>query len=132
VLARVDEISKRSSALEVKIAVPCLPFYTLHRISIFYTLPSILTEYPVQRIKLGMNLARDSRQIGNSIRLARKRKGWSQGELAQRTGLRQGTISMAETGSAEIKIQTLLAILSTLDLEMHISPRSSGDSNKGG
>ena len=71
-----------------------------------------------------MSLARDPQQIGNAIRVARKRKGLSQGELAKRTGVRQGTISMAETASAEIKIHTLLAILSALDLEMQISPRS--------
>jgi HTH-type transcriptional regulator/antitoxin HipB len=77
-----------------------------------------------------MHLARDPKQLGNAIRTARKRKGWSQGELAKRAGLRQGTISMAETGSAATKIQTLLAILSTLELEMQISPRSSQDTKR--
>jgi HTH-type transcriptional regulator/antitoxin HipB len=77
-----------------------------------------------------MHLARDPKQLGNAIRTARKRKGWSQGELAKRAGLRQGTISMAETGFAATKIQTLLAILSTLELEMQISPRSSQNTER--
>ena len=71
-----------------------------------------------------MNLARDPKQIGNVIRVARKRKGWSQGELAKRSGLRQGTVSLIETGSPATKIQTLLAILAALDLELQIPPRS--------
>jgi HTH-type transcriptional regulator/antitoxin HipB len=71
-----------------------------------------------------VNLARDPKQIGNVIRVARRRKGWSQTDLAKRAGLRQETISIIETGYASTKLHNLLAILAALDLELQIAQRS--------
>lgn len=76
-----------------------------------------------------MNLARDPKQVGNTIRVARKRKGWSQTDLAKRAGLRQDAISIIETGYGSLKLHNLLAILAALDLELQIAPRSSGEWN---
>jgi HTH-type transcriptional regulator/antitoxin HipB len=72
-------------------------------------------------------LARDPKQIGNFIRGERKRKGMSQKELASRAGLRQASISAIENGSPNTKLQTLLAVLSSLGLEFQIATRSTGD-----
>ncbi len=72
------------------------------------------------------DLARDSRQIGNLVRRARKKCEWSQSVLANKAGLRQETISLIETGSANTRIETLLAVLAALDLELLIAPRSKG------
>jgi len=69
-------------------------------------------------------LARDSRQIGNLIRRARKNRKWSQQELGAKTGLRQATISVIENGNPAVKIETLLAVLAMLDLEFQIAPRT--------
>jgi HTH-type transcriptional regulator/antitoxin HipB len=75
----------------------------------------------------GMNdLARDPKQIGTLVRRARKRRDLSQQQLAAKVGLRQETISLIETGNPATKIETLLAVLSALDLEFHIAPRSKG------
>lgn len=74
-----------------------------------------------------MALARTPQQIGNSIRNARKKLGWSQTVLAQKTGLRQETISIIETGNAGARLDTLLAILSALDLEFQVWPRNLED-----
>jgi HTH-type transcriptional regulator / antitoxin HipB len=71
-----------------------------------------------------IDLARDPKLIGNSIRNARKRMGMSQYDLANKVGLRQGTISLIESGKPGSKIETLLAILSALGLEFQIAPRS--------
>lgn len=70
------------------------------------------------------DLARDPKQIGNSIRRARKRLTWSQQDLASRVGTRQETISLIENGNPATKIETLLAVLSALGLELQIAPRS--------
>ncbi len=68
--------------------------------------------------------ARDPRQIGALIRRARKRLGLTQQQLSAKTGLRQETISVIETGNPASRIETLLAVLSALDLEFQIGPRS--------
>ena len=70
--------------------------------------------------------ARDPKQIGNLIRRARKRLAWSQKTLGDKTGLRQETISLLENGNPAAKIETILAVISVLDLELQIAPRSKG------
>lgn len=72
-------------------------------------------------------LARDSKQIGNLIRNARKRKALSQQALASLAGLRQASISAIENGSPNTKLQTLLIVLSALGLEFQIASRTTGD-----
>ncbi len=68
--------------------------------------------------------ARDPKQIGALIRRARKRQALSQQQLSAKTGLRQETISLIETGNPASRIETLLTVLSALDLEFQIAPRS--------
>ena len=70
--------------------------------------------------------ARTPRQIGNLIRRARKQRGWSQSQLAVRVGVRQGTISLIETGNPATKLDTLLAILAALELELQVGSRVTG------
>ena len=72
------------------------------------------------------DLARDPRQLGNLIRRARKRRALSQGTLGAKAGLRQETISLIENGNSAAKIETILALLAALDLELRIAPRSKG------
>lgn len=72
------------------------------------------------------DLARDPKQIGNLIRRARKRHAWSQKALGDKAGLRQETISLLENGNPAAKIETILAVLAVLDLELQIGPRSKG------
>jgi HTH-type transcriptional regulator/antitoxin HipB len=64
--------------------------------------------------------------IGNLIRRARKKRGWSQAQLGQRAGLRQETISLIETGNPAAKLQTILVVLASPDLELRIVPRTKG------
>jgi len=70
--------------------------------------------------------ARNPQQMGALIRRARKKRAWSQKQLGGRAGLRQETISLIETGNPATRIETLLAVLSALDLEFQIAPRSKG------
>jgi HTH-type transcriptional regulator / antitoxin HipB len=73
--------------------------------------------------------ARDPKQIGNSIRRARKKRAWSQTDLGDKTGLRQATLSLIEQGNPATRIETLLIILAELDLEFQIAPRSKAGSD---
>jgi len=75
------------------------------------------------------NLARTPKQIGNLIRRTRKKLGWSQTQLGEKAGLRQETISLIETGNPATKLETILAVLATLDLEFQIAPRSKGQAS---
>ena len=70
------------------------------------------------------DLARTPQQIGNLIRRARKKNDLNQTELASRAGVRQETISLIETGNPAAKLQTILAVLAALNLELRVTPRS--------
>jgi HTH-type transcriptional regulator/antitoxin HipB len=70
------------------------------------------------------DLARTPQQIGNLVRRARRKRGLSQTQLADQTGVRQETISLIETGNPAAKLETILAVLAALDLEFRIATRS--------
>jgi HTH-type transcriptional regulator / antitoxin HipB len=72
------------------------------------------------------DLARTPRQIGTIIQRARKKRDWTQMQLAERAGLRQATISMIESGEKPAKLESILAVLAALDLELRIGDRSKG------
>lgn len=65
--------------------------------------------------------------ISSHIRRQRKRLGLSQRELGDRAGLRQETISLIENGNAATRLDTLLMVLITLDLELQIASRNRDD-----
>jgi HTH-type transcriptional regulator / antitoxin HipB len=71
-----------------------------------------------------IGLARTPTQIGNIIQRERKKRGWNQTQLGERAGLRQETISLIETGNPATKLETILTVLATLDLELRIASRS--------
>lgn len=67
--------------------------------------------------------SRTQKQLGSALRRYRKQLGMSQIDLSSRIGKRQATISTLETaGSATL--DTLFAVLSALDLELSVRPRS--------
>lgn len=70
------------------------------------------------------DFARDPKQFGSLIRRARKALGLSQSALASRSGLRQETVSLIETGNPATRIDTLMRLMVALDLEMSVGQRS--------
>ena len=68
-------------------------------------------------------LIRQPLQMGNIIRSRRKELGWTQEVLAEKTGLRQATISQIETGSHATRIGTILKVIAVLDLDLLARPR---------
>jgi HTH-type transcriptional regulator/antitoxin HipB len=73
------------------------------------------------------DLARAPKQLGNLIRRVRKHRALSQGALGAKAGLRQETISLLENGNSAARLETILAVLAALDLELRVAPRSKGD-----
>lgn len=69
-------------------------------------------------------LARSPEQLGNTIRRARKKRGMNQSELGEKAGLRQETISLIENGHPAAKLETILAVLAALDLELRTNERT--------
>lgn len=72
------------------------------------------------------DLARTPKQIGTIIQRARKQRGWSQTELADRAGLRQETISSVETAEKPARLATILSVLAALELEFRVGARADG------
>jgi HTH-type transcriptional regulator/antitoxin HipB len=69
-------------------------------------------------------IARSSKNIGQILRAARKEMGLTQGELADRAGIWQRTVSNIETNASGTKLDTIFDLLAALDLELHVAPRS--------
>ena len=72
------------------------------------------------------DLARNPKQVGSLVRRARKQCGLSQAKVGERAGLRQATISQVERGNPSATLETILAVLAVLDLELRIVPRTKG------
>jgi HTH-type transcriptional regulator / antitoxin HipB len=68
-------------------------------------------------------ITRSSKQLGNLIRSRRKTLNLTQSILADKTGLRQATISQIETGSGSTKIDTILKVVAMLDLDLSVGDR---------
>ena len=75
------------------------------------------------------SVSRTPKQLGTELRRYRKKSGLTQTDLSNRIGKRQATISNLEIeGSGAL--ETLFAVLSALDLELAVRPRSKGESVK--
>ena len=73
-----------------------------------------------------MDLAsRTPKQLGAGLRRFRKKQELTQAQLSSRIEKRQATISTLES-SGNGTLETLFAVLSALDLELSIRPRTKG------
>ena len=72
------------------------------------------------------NFVRIPRDLGHAIRQARREKNLTQADLATRSGVWQETISKVEAGRGGTKLDTILALLAALDLELLVRTRSTG------
>ena len=57
------------------------------------------------------------KKLGNRIKFARKRKGWTQTRLASEMGLKPSGLSKIEKGQVNPKIIQLRTIKAALDME---------------
>ena len=69
-------------------------------------------------------VTRSEKQLGEALRRARKKRGFTQAELGEKIHMRQATISKLEGGSSASRLHTMMASLAALDLELVVRPRS--------
>ena len=70
------------------------------------------------------HIARTEKQLGAILSRSRKEAGLTQSALGAATNLRQGTISRLEAGEPAVQLRTLMVVLSALNLELVVRPRS--------
>jgi HTH-type transcriptional regulator/antitoxin HipB len=66
---------------------------------------------------------RSSKDLGTTIRRARKEQKLKQAELAMRASLRQPLISELENGTTNATMDTVLKVLAALKLDLTVVPR---------
>jgi len=75
-------------------------------------------------------IARTPKQIGAAIRRRRRTLGLNQQDIGQKTNLRQATISGLEAGEAGTQLRTLFDVLTALNLELVIRPRTKASTDR--
>ncbi len=60
----------------------------------------------------------DSSRIGSQLRHFRKQRGWTQSELAERTGLKRTALGAYEEGRAEPRLSALVRLAHVLDVSL--------------
>jgi HTH-type transcriptional regulator / antitoxin HipB len=70
--------------------------------------------------------SRTHKQLGAELRRYRKKHGLTQAQLSQLIDKRQATISNLETAGRGT-LETLFAVLSALEIELTLRPRSKGE-----
>jgi len=73
--------------------------------------------------------SRSPKQLGSDLRRYRKKLGLTQAQLSGQINKRQATISTLES-AGNGTIETLFSVLSALDLELSVRPRSKGTRTK--
>ena len=65
-------------------------------------------------------------ELGATIRRARKLRGWTQDDLAERAGISRRTLVTLEGGNPRGEIGIVVRVIAALDREIAITERSSG------
>ena len=55
-------------------------------------------------------------RFGENVRAMRLERGWTQEELSERSGLASVQVSRIERGKREVRLSTLLLLMSALDV----------------
>lgn len=75
-------------------------------------------------------IARTPNQIGAAVRRRRRAMGMNQNEVSTKTQLRQATVSGLEAGEPGTQLRTLFNVLTALNLELVIRPRTKASTDK--
>jgi len=70
---------------------------------------------------------RTAAQLGESLRRRRKSLGWSQDELAKRSGVKQANLSALENGAPGVRIATIFKVLAALTLDLSVQERQKSE-----
>ena len=71
------------------------------------------------------------KQLGPLLQSARKSSGLTQAALAQRLGVSQSRISAMELDPGTINVEQLLALLSALNHELLVQPKTGASTERG-
>jgi HTH-type transcriptional regulator/antitoxin HipB len=74
------------------------------------------------------HIARTAKQLAAAVRRERRQQSLTQAQLGKKIGLRQATISKLEAGEEATLLQTFLDVLTALNLEVVIRPRTKSSS----
>jgi HTH-type transcriptional regulator/antitoxin HipB len=69
-------------------------------------------------------IARSVKQVASIIRRFRHLQGLTQGQIGEKIKIRQATVSKLEAGEPATQLQTFFDVLTALDLEIIIRPRT--------
>ncbi len=69
------------------------------------------------------SIVRNNKELGEAIRRARKKKGLRQVDVARKASVRQALISDLENGVTAARHDTVIRVLSALDLDLSVVPR---------
>lgn len=83
----------------------------------------------LDQISFNLITVRSHEQVAQAIKRIRNLYGYSQTDLAKKTGLTQATVSRAENKSQKVEIRTLILILSALNSDLVIAPRIKNSSS---
>jgi HTH-type transcriptional regulator / antitoxin HipB len=76
-------------------------------------------------------VARTPEQLAYILKSCRTQQGLTQGTVAARVGIKQGTVSVLEADTARARIETLYKLLSALGVELVIRERASAKAAAG-
>ena len=68
-------------------------------------------------------MSRGNSCIAKILQAARTGQGLSQRELGQRSGLTQAQISRIENGEVDLRLSSLIALVTVLGLELNLNPQ---------
>ncbi len=70
---------------------------------------------------------RNNKEFGEAIRRARLKQNLRQVDLARKASVRQALISELENGTTGAKLDTVIKILSALDMDLSLVPRQKAE-----
>lgn len=68
-------------------------------------------------------IIRNSKDLGEAIRLARVNLGWRQVDVARKASVRQALVSDLENGATTARMDTVIKVLAALDLDLSVISR---------
>lgn len=71
-------------------------------------------------------------EVGSILRQARKDRAMTASELALKAGISRNTLGALEAGRGNVELNTLLALLKSLGLELQFVPRVVADLTRAG
>lgn len=70
-----------------------------------------------------MGAISSARQVGGVVRAERKRYGWTQAVLAERSGVSRAWLVRFETGYPAASLEQVFRVLAALDLDLNLTAR---------